>query len=532
MRKLLTLILGLALFSPGSLRAGEPDAVTAELPAGTHLVIHVRSIDRVDMVAKAIAPLVKMFGPAEGAMLENVKVSDLFQKETGVDLAIVDRAKPIYLALVNPGSKSPLVVAHPQGRFDGEKNLPEGMVAKTRGAALVVAQRADLELAGRGTPVPIVAGDVGVHVFVSHLTTKYKDQIDQGFGQVAMQAAAQGDLPDPIRKLVTEVVSASKNIVNATESIDYALTWDNGDALAEGLIRFKDDSGVRKVLRRAGKGGGSDLLGYLPTNALLTVDSRTPPDMMMNEFGAMLDRAFGEGKGKALLKLMNAGGAVTDSLTGETVASISMQGMSGSTVTLARLKPGVDPAKMFETYDIKGANEAFTQLEIPIKLKLEKNFAKHGETALHRVTFESENFQIAVLAANLTTFICAENGVLFSVQSPTAEEDLAGLLDRFRKGEKKENAHMRAMAKLGPNRHMGITFNATALKDVLAMVAMFVPQAGAVANAIPDDFAFSTAMTLKDGNLHWRGNWPVKKIATVVKAVMGGVAEPKEEEFD
>jgi len=535
MRKMLTLFLGLALLAPGSTHAGEADEITAELPADTHFVLHMKSIARMDAIAKAAAPLVKMFDEAEGARLAEVQLSALLQKELGVDLSIVDAAKPVYLGMVAPGADTPFVVAHPAGRFEGERALPEGVVARTRGPALLMAQRAELELERRGKAVPLLSGDAGIHVFVDHLTTKYKEKIDGAFGQGAMLAAGLPNMPEPMRKLAVEFVGATKNVVNATESIDYALTWVEGEALAEGLVRFKEDSGVRNALRRAGEPGGNSLVGYMPSDALLVVDSRTPPNMMIDELGGLLDRALGEGRGKAILKLMNVSGGLGDHLTGEMAVAMSFMGTAASTSSLARLKPGVDPAKVFEAYDVEAVNQAVADLGLPLEMKLEKSFAKHGETPLHRLTFESENFQIAMMAASMTTFMCAENGLFFSVQSPTAEDDLTMLLDRVRKGEKKAGAHTAAMEKLGRNRHMGITLNATALRDVLMMMAMMAPQMGQVANAIPDDFTFSTAMTLRDGNLHWRGNWPVEKIAEVARAVTqmaGPGPAPQEEEFD
>ena len=71
------------------------------------------------------------------------------------------------------------------------------------------------------------------------------------------------------------------------------------------------------------------------------------------------------------------------------------------------------------------------------------------------------------------------------------------------------------------------------------MLNMFAPQVGKVVQNLPDNLTMSTAITMADGNIHWRGDWPVKEMAAfavTLKEMAEGAVLPggkaPDEDFD
>ena len=105
------------------------------------------------------------------------------------------------------------------------------------------------------------------------------------------------------------------------------------------------------------------------------------------------------------------------------------------------------------------------------------------------------------------------------MKSLLAETEIRGLIDRVRSGGRKEHPHRKAMARLMPDRHEGVSFNLGALKPVLGMAAMFAPEAAQLVMYMPDDLWLSTALAVRDGHIHIRGDWPLMEIAAFAERV-------------
>jgi hypothetical protein len=58
------------------------------------------------------------------------------------------------------------------------------------------------------------------------------------------------------------------------------------------------------------------------------------------------------------------------------------------------------------------------------------------------------------------------------------------------------------------------------------------PEVGQVIQNVPDVFALSTSVTFPDGNIRWRGDWPVKEAMKIAEAAMGAGAAPPPEKSD
>jgi hypothetical protein len=73
------------------------------------------------------------------------------------------------------------------------------------------------------------------------------------------------------------------------------------------------------------------------------------------------------------------------------------------------------------------------------------------------------------------------------------------------------------MARLMPDRHEGISINLGALKPILGMAAFALPDAAQFVGLMPDDLWMSTALAVRGGHIHLRGDWPLLEIAAIAE---------------
>jgi hypothetical protein len=338
-----------------------------------------------------------------------------------------------------------------------------------------------------------------------------------------MGIGAAGDIPEEARALILPVITALKNGVFSLESVDYGLTWSGERLETEGFVAIQEGSGLRNLLKRAGEPGSTDLVAYMPKDAFMTVSASMNPDWPVKELKELLQKAGGEGVASALLQFMSYATVFADNVTGRSAASMNMNWMIPAPMVtgIYELKPGVDGKKIFEGLDFTKGNEAMAKIGFPIQYNLEKAVAKHGETELHKLTITSENPMLAAQFGALPQYWAVENGLLFMSMSPTAVDDIKAAIDRVRRGEKVvDHPHALAMARLGRGCNIGFTINLGALKPMAMMAGMFLPQEAVQAfQRIPDVLTLSTAITFPDGNIRWRGDWPVKEVAKAVESI-------------
>jgi hypothetical protein len=421
------------------------------------------------------------------------------------------------------------------------------MSAALRGGAIVCTGPRGGDAETRGAPTSIaLEGDLVVHVYLGDLVERHKDEIEQQAADAVMHAGANPMLPDTAKALVLPVVAGVKGAVFSVESFEYAVTLKGDRIESEGLLRAKPRSNMRALFQRAGAPGRTDdLMGYLPKNGIVYADSVVAGDWPGRELSALVDEAVGGGTGQALASMLGASAMFSDHLTGRSATAVSMGGlmMGASVYSLAEVKEGADLNAVIEKLDLNAQNEALKKVGIPIASTIQKSIAKHGETTLHRMSQQSENPMLAMQLAMMQTYLAVEGGYLVTVTSPTAEDDIRGLLDKVRTGKPDEqHPHTRAMARLGRAHNMGFTLNAGGLKPLGMMLGMFMPVPGVqdALTHLPDELYFSTAITFNDGDLHWRGDWPSEKIVKMVQAIHAAEAErekkaeePEEEEdFD
>jgi len=528
MRIRFPLALGLLLLVPVAHAQEDGEAAplpphpTVHVPKWSPICVRLSSLDRMDVVVKEALPLLKAIGLGQQvAPLEHMPASVLFFSMSGLDAATVDKSRPVYMGLA--GEDDPVFVFHAAegAAWEGDKALMGGFVGQLRGGAVVCGSPGAVKAETRGAPAKFLDGDVVVHVFLDEITTRYREQIEGGLAQAAMQAGG-APIPDAARALVLPVMGAVKDTIYGAQSFDYALSWKDVTLWSEGLLRTKEGSGLRKFFAGAGAPGDtSDLVAFLPKDGFVFTDGVVNPGWPMDQIGAMLDRALGEGKGKALLTIIDQSASLSPFLSGRHASCVALGGMmSMSVTTIGALKEGVDPKTVFANYSVEEANAAMAKVGFPLEMKLDKAIAKHGDTELHRLTMQSERPELAMALAMMQTYFAAEGGHFFMVMAPTAEDDLRTLIDQVRAGTRVEDhPHSKAMARLGRGRNMGITINVGAIKPMAMGMAMFMPpQAVQGIGKLPYELFLSTSITMHGGDLHWRGNWPVAEIAKVVAA--------------
>lgn len=400
-----------------------------------------------------------------------------------------------------------------------------------------------LDAEARGAPTVFrVDADAVMHLYLGDLIAANREDIEGAAAEAAMGIAAMGDLPEEARALILPLVTAGKNGVLAIESLDYGVTWTGERVESEGFVAIQEGSGLRNLLKRAGEPGMTDLVGYLPKEAFITVTTSMNPDWPSKEMKELLEKAGGGEVATAVLQLFSAGSAFSDALTGRGAIAFNINMMAGNVVSLYELKPGVDAKKIFDSFDVAKMNEAMKKIGLPIGYEFERAVAKHGEVELHRFAMTSDNPALAMSLASMQGCMAASGNVLVMAMSPMGQDDAKVILDKIARKEMiADHPHAAAMARLGRGHNIGLTVNVGALKPMAMMFGMFgAPREviQAIQN-VPDVLTLSTAVTFPDGNLRWRGDWPVKEVAKAAEAIMKsmpGDAPPPEkaedEEFD
>jgi hypothetical protein len=289
------------------------------------------------------------------------------------------------------------------------------------------------------------------------------------------------------------------------------------------------------MLKRSGKpGDAADLVGYLPKDALFVVSGAGASDWPVREMGGLLEKAGGEGSA-SILQMLHVTMPFHGIMTGRWAGALNVNGMATSIVSISEVKGDADVAAALEKYDVAAMNAAAKKFGAPLTWNLDKNVAKHGEIGLHRLTFAAGGGGMPPMLGMYQLYVAVGGGHVVTVLSPTAEDDVRALLDRLAAGAREEHPHNAAVARLGRAHNLAWSLNVSALKPVGQMAGMFgaPPEVAKGAAAIPAHMMLSTAITFADGDIHWRGNWPVRAIANIVEAVMPKGAAPAagEEEF-
>jgi len=527
----------LALLLPAAWAQEKADA-TAQLPKGLPVALRIASFDRVDALVKEWIPILKTFGlGAQVAPLEQMPASNFLFMVSGLNADIVDRTKPIYIGLVD--QKEPVFVLHPAAgaMWEGKKELREGAFAILRGGAIVVAEGGLVDNEARGAPTTFgVDGDAVVHVYLGELLAQYKEEIEQEAAKAAMAVAAQGAVPEEARALILPVVTAVKDGLLSLEAVDYGVTWTGERLETDGLVSIREGSGLRNLLKRVGEPGSTDLVAYLPKEAYMTMSGNINADWPTKELKLLLEKAGGTEVAAALMQMVSMGSAFEADRTGKVAVSVNMNMMSVSVMSLAELKAGTDGKKLIESLDFTKTNEALKKIGLPVGQTLEKSVAKYKvkggdghEVDLHRIGMTSDDPDMAMAFAAMQGYLAVDKDILFLTMSPTAEDDMKALLDKVSRGEKDlESPHIKAMQRLAPRGcNLGMTINLGALKPMAMMLGMMgMPREVAqVVQNIPDVLPLSTAITFPDGNIRWRGDWPVMEAVKIAQAALGTAKE-------
>jgi hypothetical protein len=502
--------------------------------------VRLPSLSRIDELAKKFKSIAEMTGGPQVGQLIDAGATNAMFVQLGLDPAGFDRTAPVFLGLSHEG-EHPFLIFKPaaENGITGEKELPAGMKLVVKDGMCVIGKADAVAGERRGASTKMLKGDFAGHVFISELVERYKADIEQGLGQfkgMVEMGMQQGQLPIPI--VLDPIMAATRGTIYGVDSIAYSLTFKDEILETEGLITTKAESGLRKFLSRAGAPRENSLADFLPSEAFMTVDYCASPDWPGDEIMELTKATVGKETGDAIAQMISMSKPMWGALTGRNAIALTMQGMMGYNLhQIYELKEGVDVNTIVDKFDVEKLNGAMKKLGMPLTYTLEKGVAKHGETALHKLSMSSEDPQMQMALMMATSYIAAEGRHMFIVMSMNAELEMKDLIDRVRKGEPKPGAHTKAMDRLGRKRNLGVTFNFGALKAMAMMFAMMDPQAGQMMGMIPDEMYMSTALSVHDGDVAWKGDIPLAQILKIVKdvkAMQGGGGEPEagKSEFD
>jgi hypothetical protein len=522
-------LLLLVALGPGSVACAQqdplPGSVTSQLPKNAALVIRFRSIERADAVARAVR---KKLAALE---LELPTLSSLLLGN-GVKPGAVDATKPVYFVETDPEAQQTIVLAYRAGGADSATTR-DVVRAELREGVLVAGTAEQLQAETRGAPLDTLDGDFVFHIEAGDMIARRKADIDETVAGFRAGFVSVRGVPPAFRNLTMSLVAKLHEAVFAVESVAYALTWKDGNAVAEGRIATKPGTPLRAFLTRAGPPGATNpMVGYLPRDALITFDYVGAGDWPTREFCAFVDAALGAGSATGLGALLDPTVLMAEHLTGRVAGSVRLLGFGAGATSIAELKEGVDAEALLAKIDVDAMNAALKRVDLPITVTLEKAFGRHGETELHRLTLQAADPTVAMVLGATQTFFAVEGRHLFLCVSPTPANDLKALLDRVRAGEPPPHPHAEAMARLGRTHNVGLTFNLGALKPLAMLLGMTAPEAGAMLARLPDELRLSSAFTFADGNIHWRGDWPLEAIADAARRLQEPPQAPEAEKED
>ncbi|MGQ0614788.1 MAG: hypothetical protein ACT4PV_13715 [Planctomycetaceae bacterium] len=501
MRRLLLL---LALAAP--LPAGDADPAAPQIPVSTTLLVRHAPLDRFDAFFARFAFLFELFDRPVPS------VKDLEANALPPGIA-VDRSKPLYVAV---GDSSiwgfPLAMAATMAQ---RVPLEQSRVAVRRGDMVWVGETGVVDGEWRGAPPALLQGDLAFHLFLAEALRNGRG-IPERLAARLVEAVGE-DAPAPLSRLARGGGDLVKEILLGLESLDYAGTLHEERLDVEGRIAWREGSGARALLERLGAPGENALAGWLPADALLTVDSCHALQRLGEELAAWCDRFLGEGRGKALMQLFGPTTAFAGLLAGRSAIATRLEGISVSTSGIWEVTEGADMDAALRAFDPAEVNRSLEELGIPFRIAFRK--AGEGDEGLHRIGVTSELPELLMVVAFLQGCLKVEGRHLLFTQSSDPASEMKALLERLRAGPPATTPHLAAMARLGATRSLGFTLDLGRLKTLLPIAAAASPDAAIALKALPDRCALSTAAVAREGTLHWKGDWPLAGLDSFVRTV-------------
>ncbi len=590
-------LLALLLLTPFLFAGEAPDPVTKLLPQKCRMCLRVSSMDRLDELGKELQRVVKLIDKDTGDFVRRLPLSASFIHGLGLDASDpFDRTKPVYVAFLDEGVLFYLPLEDGK-KWEGERKFKDGRIGVGRGGMICIGEPEFLAMPLRDRAVPFMTGDAGVKIFVDELFSDHRNAI-QAAAAGAMPPIPGGPGMGDLREMIDDLSEVAEDI----QAVDYALTWKQGRLESEGLVRIKDGAALRAFLARVGPPGDNDLTGFLPDRQFLTLDFVAKPGWPgtellkvvadhLKELKAEADKkekAEADKKEKqeqpaqpqqegeiprqeqqapepqqpaptekppaaeklepkdvrALARAFGLNTHLWEHTTGKMAIGVSLKGMSGTITTIIEGKKGADLNAALMKLDPDAMNAAAKKVEAPFTFAFAPRAGNHNGVEIHRL---KRTFDPAVMGGmpmmpqkvEFTTCYATVNGLVLTVSSAIADPtaDMQTLIDRVQKGERHEPPHLKALDRLGRRHNIGVTINAGALKALGGQLFM-LPEIAQVLFLMPDDLSMSTVISVWDGNIHWRGDWPVEEVAKIVDTIQQQeearrlAQKPEEEDFE
>jgi hypothetical protein len=587
-------LLALLLLTPFLFAGEAPEPVTKLLPQKCRMCLRVSSMDRLDALGRELQRVVKLIDKDTGDFVRRLPLSASFIHDLGLDASDpFDRTKPLYVAFVDEGVVFFLPIEDGK-TWEGERKLDDGRVGVARGGMICIGKPDILAMPLRDRAVPFQKGDAGVKIFVDQLLKDHKNTL-QAAAAGALPPIPVGPGLGDLKEAIDDLADIGEDI----QAIDYSLTWKQGRLESEGLIRVKDGAALRAFLSRVGPPGDNNLTGFLPDRQFLTLDFVAKPGWPGSELIKVIDDHLKELKAEADKKkqgqeqpqpqpqpkqegeiprqeqqapepqppapaekpeaqkvepkdvraLAQAFGLNThlwEHTTGKMAMGVSLTGMSATITTIIEGKKGADLNAALLKLDPDAMNAAAKKTEAPFNFVFEPRTVNHNGVEIHRLKRTLQpgamgGIPVPAMPAKVefTTCYATVNGLVLTVSSMIADPtaDLQQLIDRVQKGERLEPPHIKALDRLGRRHNVGLTINAGALKVLGGQLFMF-PEVAQALFLMPDDLSMTTVISVWDGNIHWRGDWPVEEVAKIAGTIQAQeeaarlARKPEEEDFE
>lgn len=247
---------------------------------------------------------------------------------------------------------------------------------------------------------------------------------------------------------------------------------------------------------------------------------------------------------RALFQVFGGNVTLWEHTTGKMAMGLEFDNQRFSVTTIIEGRDGADLDAALLKIDPDAMNAALKKTETPFQVVFEPKAETHNGVAIHKLKRTMTQAAGPVMpmggAREITTGYAVVGGLVLSVSGlPDPIPELKRLIDRVQKGERVEHPHLKAVDRLGRRHNVGLTLNAGPLKFLAMPVMAAEPDVAQAFFLMPDDLTMSTVFSVWDGNIHWRGDWPVGEVAKIAEKIQRqrkarklAEIQPVEEEFE
>ncbi len=493
--------------------ADEPVAEkdTVRLPADTYIAARFASPARLMEIAKMLEPLL-VATKAETRPSEDEIVKALLARQLPYD-----RDQPIFAA------------AGKEGNVRISKLKPDAPIPATARKSFVSARDGWIRCASSNAMLDAPNGDKSFaflpgqdFAFTVPVATIFDAEAELIKEAKANIEANDFDLqlgwPPALKRIRARVIKILVRLtVDAaanTESIHYGLRVHKGSLDINFVWRTKKDSAAQRWLQSLGEPRAHRLLDYLPHETLVSVESGGIGAFLDKALTRTIDEEFGKGSAAQALAWLGASYALAPHLTGDSADVFFAPGMTSNSVGgIHSIRKDAPVAEAIAALDPAPFNKVFKELGVNVNVAFDHKYRTTGGVALHRVRWNTDIPQLAMILSQFGSVFAIHNGKLVQAQGVRAEHTVVNTIARLdSESDRERHPHAALADTVMRRRHGVVVLDLGAIKPFLLLGAMAVPELARVAQHWPRTLPVVFAIAVNDGHLHVRGRIPLQQI--------------------